>query len=144
MQVLKESAEGFSTGIIETVSEDDDEVLSIEKLAEQDGSIIKLVNTIIFTAVQKRASDIHIESKNREVRVKFRVDGVLGEAMKPIDKKYQGPIISRIKVMSELGHRRAPGPPGRPLPPQDKGQDHRFPGLHHALHLRRGRGHPHP
>ncbi len=110
MQVLKESAEGFSTGIIETVSEDDDEVLSIEKLAEQDGSIIKLVNTIIFTAVQKRASDIHIESKNREVRVKFRVDGVLGEAMKPIDKKYQGPIISRIKVMSELdiAERRVP------------------------------------
>jgi len=110
MQVLKEATGGFVTGIVETIGEDEDEVLSIEKLAEQDGSIIKLVNSVVFTAVQKRASDIHIESKDRDVRVKFRIDGVLSEAMEPIDKRFQGPIISRIKVMSDLdiAERRVP------------------------------------
>lgn len=110
MQVLKDVTEGFISGVVERIKEEDEEILSIEKLAEQDGSIIKLVNTIIFSAVQKRASDIHIESKNNDVKIKFRIDGVLGEAMEPIDRKFQSSIISRIKVMSDLdiAERRVP------------------------------------
>ena len=110
LQVLKGATEGFVQQVVEKESGEEEEVISLEKLADQDGSIIKLVNTIIFTAVQKRASDIHIESKDDNVHVKYRIDGVLGEAMDPIDKKFQAPIISRIKVMSDLdiAERRVP------------------------------------
>jgi type IV pilus assembly protein PilB len=102
LQVLRDATEAFITQIVEKEGGEEEEVISIEKLADQDGSIIKLVNTIIFTAVQKRASDIHIESRDEGVIIKYRIDGVLGEAMEPIDKKFQSPIITRIKVMSEL------------------------------------------
>ncbi len=110
MQVLKDATEGYVTQVVEKESGEEEDVISIEKLADQDGSIIKLVNTIIFTAVQKRASDIHIESKDDDVRIKYRIDGVLSEAMESIDKKFQSPIISRIKVMSDLdiAERRVP------------------------------------
>ncbi len=110
MQVLKDATEGFITQLVEKDGGEEEDVISIEKLADQDGSIIKLVHTIIFTAVQKRASDIHIESKDDDVKIKYRIDGVLGEAMDPIDKKFQLPIISRVKVMSDLdiAERRVP------------------------------------
>lgn len=109
-QVLKGVTEGFITRIVDRAGDGDEDVISVEKLADQDGSIIKLVHTIIFTAVQKRASDIHIESKDDFLRIKFRLDGVLVEAMDPIDKQFQSPIISRIKVMSDLdiAERRVP------------------------------------
>jgi type IV pilus assembly protein PilB len=110
LQVLKDATEGFIVQVVEKESGEEEEVISLEKLADQDGSIIKLVNTIIFTAVQKRASDVHVESREDGVRVKYRIDGVLSEAMEPIDKKFQSPIISRIKVMSDLdiAERRVP------------------------------------
>ncbi|HEX2695094.1 MAG TPA: ATPase, T2SS/T4P/T4SS family, partial [Acidobacteriota bacterium] len=98
LQVLKDATEGFVMQVVEKDGGEEEDVISIEKLADQDDSIIKLVNTIIFTAVQKRASDIHIESKDESVKIKYRIDGVLSEAMEPIDKKFQSPIISRIKV----------------------------------------------
>ncbi|MBM3311974.1 MAG: type II/IV secretion system protein, partial [Candidatus Aminicenantes bacterium] len=110
LQVLRDATEGFIQQVVEKDGGEEEEVISLEKLADQDGSIIKLVNTIIFTAVQKRASDVHIESKEENVHVKYRIDGVLGEAMDPIDKKFQAPIISRVKVMSDLdiAERRVP------------------------------------
>ncbi len=110
LQVLKDATEGFIVQVVEKETGEEEEVISVEKLADQDGSIIKLVNSIIFTAVQKRASDIHIESREKGVVIKYRVDGVLGEAMDLIDKKFQLPIISRIKVMSDLdiAERRVP------------------------------------
>jgi len=110
LQVLRDATEGFIMQVVEKESGEEEEVISIEKLADQDGSIIKLVNTIIFTAVQKRASDVHIESKEEGVLIKYRIDGVLSEAMEPIDKKFRSPIISRVKVMSDLdiAERRVP------------------------------------
>jgi len=110
LQVLRDATEAFITQIVEKDGGEGEEVISLEKLADQDGSIIKLVNTIIFTAVQKRASDIHIESRDEGVIIKYRIDGVLGEAMEPIAKRFQSPIITRIKVMSELdiAERRVP------------------------------------
>ena len=110
VQVLKEATESFVRQVVEKETGEEEDVITIEKLTEQDGSIIKLVNTIIFTAVQKRASDIHIESKENFVRIKYRIDGVLTEAMEPIDRKFQAPIISRIKIMSDLdiSERRVP------------------------------------
>ncbi|MBN1273088.1 MAG: type II/IV secretion system protein [Candidatus Aminicenantes bacterium] len=102
LQVLKDATEGFIVQVVDREGGEEEDVISVEKLADQDGSIIKLVNSIIFMAVQKRASDVHIESREEGVTIKYRIDGVLGEAMEKIDKKFQGPIISRVKVMSDL------------------------------------------
>ena len=109
-QVLKDATEGFIMQVVEKEGGEEEEVISVETLADKDGSIIKLINSIIFTAVQKRASDVHIESKEGGVIVKYRIDGVLGEAMERIDRKFQSSIISRIKVMSDLdiAERRVP------------------------------------
>jgi type IV pilus assembly protein PilB len=60
------------------------------------------VDSTIFTALQRRASDIHIETQDDGVHVKYRVDGVLQPAMRPLAKQFHSPIISRIKVMAEL------------------------------------------
>lgn len=110
LQVLKDATEEFIVQVVEKEGGEEEEVISVEKLADQDGSIIKLVNSIIFTAVQKRASDVHVESREKGVTIKYRIDGVLSEAMEAIDKKFQSPIISRIKVMSDLdiAERRVP------------------------------------
>ena len=110
LQVLRDATEGFITQVVKEEEEEMEDVISVERLTDQDGSIVKLVNSIIFTAVQKRASDVHIESREEGVIIKYRIDGVLDQAMEPIDKKFQEPIISRIKVMSDLdiSERRVP------------------------------------
>ena len=79
-----------------------DEVLSIEKIAKDQSPVVKLVDTMILSALQKRASDIHIEASEREVEIKYRIDGILYTAMEPLDIKFHAPLISRLKVMSEL------------------------------------------
>jgi type IV pilus assembly protein PilB len=63
---------------------------------------VRLVDTLLLGAIDRRASDIHVESKDRQVLVKYRIDGVLYPALEPLDKRHQETIISRIKVMSEL------------------------------------------
>ncbi|HEX7420839.1 MAG TPA: GspE/PulE family protein [Thermoanaerobaculia bacterium] len=101
-RVLDEATEGFR---LQLVGEDEDgeETLTIDSITQQDSSpIIKLVDSIVFNAIQRRASDIHIETRDNEVVVKYRIDGVLYEALDPIDKRHHSTIISRIKVMSEL------------------------------------------
>ncbi len=110
-RVLEEAGETFTLDI---VREDDsgDETISIERLTQESdiSPIIRLVDTTIFTALQRRASDIHIETRDDSVVIKYRIDGVLQEAMKPIAKEHHSTIISRIKVMSELdiAERRVP------------------------------------
>src|SRR6202171_5712894 len=103
-RVLEEVTEGFTLDVI-AEDGDSDETLSIDKLTATDSDIapvIKLVDTTIFNALERRASDIHIESRDQEVAIKYRIDGVLHYAMPPIAKDWQSTIISRIKVMSEL------------------------------------------
>ena len=100
-RVLEEATETFRMQILQD-DEDSDEALTIDKLTTDSSPMIKLVDSIIFNAIQRRASDIHIETKDVDVLVKYRIDGVLQFAMEPIDRKYHAPIISRIKVMSEL------------------------------------------
>jgi type II secretory ATPase GspE/PulE/Tfp pilus assembly ATPase PilB-like protein len=111
-RVLEEVTEGFA---LDVVGDEDnpDETLSIDRLAAVDSDIapvIKLVDTTIFNALERRASDIHIESRDQEVVIKYRIDGVLHYAMPPIAKDWHTTIISRIKVMSELdiAERRVP------------------------------------
>src|SRR5450756_1434348 len=111
-RVLEEVTEGFALDVI-AEDGDSDETLSIDKLTATDSDIapvIKLVDTTIFNALERRASDIHIESRDQEVAIKYRIDGVLHYAMAPIAKDWHSTIISRIKVMSELdiAERRVP------------------------------------
>lgn len=79
-----------------------EEVLSVERITQDQSPVVKLVNTVILTALQKHASDIHIEPTDRAVEVKFRIDGVLYLAMEPFDPGIHASLISRLKIMSEL------------------------------------------
>src|SRR5579871_1077128 len=110
-RVLEEASEGF-TIIREDENTGAEETLTIDKLtaAGDTSPIIRLVDTTIFTALQRRASDIHIETRDDSVMIKFRIDGVLTQAMPPIAKEHHSTVISRIKVMSELdiSERRVP------------------------------------
>src|SRR5687767_1243285 len=100
-RVLEEATESFQ---IQLLKDDDnlDENLTVERLTSDISPVIKLVNSTIFTAIQRRASDIHIETGDDAVHVKYRIDGVLQPAMQPLAKQYHSPIISCIKVMAEL------------------------------------------
>jgi type IV pilus assembly protein PilB len=100
-RVLEEATETFRMQVVRE-DEEGEETITIDRLTTDSSPIIKLVDSIIFNAIQRRASDIHIETKDIEVVVKYRIDGVLQYAMEPIDKKFHSSIISRIKVMSEL------------------------------------------
>src|SRR5580658_8827794 len=110
-RVLDEASEGLAFDVL---SDDDnsDENISIERLTgEGDISpIIRLVDTTIFTALERRASDIHLETCDDCLMVKYRIDGVLQQAMAPIAREHHQTILSRIKVMSELdiAERRVP------------------------------------
>jgi type IV pilus assembly protein PilB len=111
-RVLEEVTEGFTLDVV-IDEENSEETLSIDKLTAVDSDIapvIKLVDTTIFNALERRASDIHIESRDQEVAIKYRIDGVLHYAMPPIAKDWHSTILSRIKVMSELdiAERRVP------------------------------------
>ncbi|AKF80812.1 type II secretion system protein E (GspE) [Myxococcus fulvus] len=68
---------------------------------DDEAPVIRLVNSVLFRAAKERASDIHIEPMERELLVRFRVDGVLQEVIKP-PKRYQNAIVSRVKVMGQL------------------------------------------
>jgi type IV pilus assembly protein PilB len=100
-RVLREVSEDFMLQLV-TETEKGEEVLSVEKITADTSPIIKLVNSTILDALAKRASDIHIETAQEGVIIKYRIDGVLYRATDPIDLHFQGPIISRLKVMSEL------------------------------------------
>jgi len=126
-RVLEDASEGFTLDVVHE-EEGGDESITIDKLTAQGdmSPIIRLVDTTIFTALQRRASDIHIETRDDSVNIKFRIDGVLTQAMTPIAKEHHSTIISRIKVMSELdiSERRVPqdgrfrvkyGQPERPI-----------------------------
>jgi len=99
-RVLEEATEGFQLQILR--DEDAEENLTVDKLTSDASPVIRLVDSLIFTALQRRASDIHIETQDEAVVVKYRIDGVLQPAMKSIDKRHHSTIISRIKVMAEL------------------------------------------
>jgi type IV pilus assembly protein PilB len=127
-RVLEDASEGFTLDVVHEAEDGADESISIDKLTAQGdmSPIIRLVDTTIFTALQRRASDIHIETRDDSVNIKFRIDGVLTQAMPPIAKEHHSTIISRIKVMSELdiSERRVPqdgrfrvryGQPERPI-----------------------------
>ncbi len=110
-QVMHAVSEDFKFHIVkEQENGEGEEVLSIESIDKDESPIIKLMHTTIFDAIQRRASDIHIESTDKNVLTKYRIDGVLYPATEPIDIKFHSAMVSRIKVMSDLdiAERRVP------------------------------------
>ena len=110
-RVLDEASEGLAFDVL-SGDDSSDENISIERLTGEDdiSPIIRLVDTTIFTALERRASDIHLEPCDDCLMVKYRIDGVLQQAMAPIAREHHQTILSRIKVMSELdiAERRVP------------------------------------
>jgi type IV pilus assembly protein PilB len=110
-RVMQEAASGFKISLVKETDQGD-EILDLDRLASDSemSPIIKLVDTIIYNAMESRASDIHIEAHDREMLVKFRIDGALYQKVDPIDIAYHQTLVSRIKVMSELdiAERRVP------------------------------------
>lgn len=102
-RVLQEAASTFKISLVKETDQGE-EVLDLDRLASDTdmSPIIKLVDTILYNAMESRASDIHIETRERDVQVKFRIDGALYAKVDPIDISFHQTLISRIKVMSEL------------------------------------------
>ena len=100
-RVLDEATESFQ---LQLLREDDaaEDSLTVERLTSDISPVIKLVDSMIYTAIQRRASDVHVETQDDALHVKYRIDGVLQAAMRPIDKQFHGAVLSRIKVMAEL------------------------------------------
>jgi type IV pilus assembly protein PilB len=99
---LDEVMQGFDDSEVSVVEDSDDaaNASDLEKSAEE-APVVKLVNLILLDAIRKGASDIHVEPYEKDFRVRFRIDGVLYEVMKP-PMKLRNAIISRLKIMSEL------------------------------------------
>jgi type II secretory ATPase GspE/PulE/Tfp pilus assembly ATPase PilB-like protein len=96
--LLEQASEGLRLQLL-----GDDETTTVEeKLLPAESPIVRLVDSLVLGAIDRRASDIHIETKDREVLAKYRIDGVLYPALEPLDKRHHDTIISRLKVMSEL------------------------------------------
>ena len=110
-RVLEQATEAFALQAPKE-EEESEETISGDRLTRDSTAspVVRLVETIIFTALERRASDIHIEARDTEVAVKYRIDGVLQHAMQPIAKEHQSSVLSRIKVLSELdiAERRVP------------------------------------
>lgn len=110
-RVMQEAASSFKISLVKE-TETGEEVLDLDRLASDSdmSPIIKLVDTIIYNAMESRASDIHLEAGDREMYVKFRIDGALYQKVDPIDIQFHQTLVSRIKVMSELdiAERRVP------------------------------------
>jgi type IV pilus assembly protein PilB len=110
-RVLEQATEAFTLQVSKE-EEESEETISGDRLTRDTtvSPVVRLVETIIFTALERRASDIHIEARDAEVAVKYRIDGVLQHAMQPIAKEWHSTVLSRIKVLSDLdiAERRVP------------------------------------
>jgi type IV pilus assembly protein PilB len=110
-RVLEQATEAFTLQVSKD-DEESEETISGDRLTRDStvSPVVRLVETVIFTALERRASDIHIEARDGEVAVKYRIDGVLQHAMQPIAKEWHSTVISRIKVLSDLdiAERRVP------------------------------------
>ncbi len=100
-RVLDEATESFQLQLLRDEDAGEDS-LTVERLTSDISPVIKLVDSMIYTAIQRRASDIHVETQDDALHVKYRIDGVLQTAMRPIDRQFHSAVLSRIKVMAEL------------------------------------------
>ncbi len=141
---LEESVTGDEVEVLEEIEELD--VTSLEKQGGE-APVIRMVNLLLMSSIQKGASDIHIEPYEREFRVRFRIDGILYAVMQP-PMKFKDAITSRIKIMAQPGHRREAPAAGRPhqaaLQRQRHQQGDRLPRLLPADAVRREDRHASP
>ena len=98
--ILRDLAADFTPAVLPDADEADQ--ITLEKLKGDDSPVIRLVDSIILNALERRASDIHLEAQENSLQVKYRVDGLLASALEPIGKAFHEPILSRLKVMAEL------------------------------------------
>jgi type IV pilus assembly protein PilB len=97
-RVLNAISEDFKL----TEADEEDGVAVVDPQPSDASPTIRLVDTILLNALEHRASDVHIEASEKQVHLKFRVDGMLHPAMEPLDRRHQDTIVSRIKIMAEL------------------------------------------
>jgi len=96
--LLEQASEGLR---LQLLAEDESDSTDAKALPGE-SPIVRLVDSLILGAIERRASDIHLETKDREVLAKYRIDGVLYPAVEPLDRRHHDTIVSRLKVMSEL------------------------------------------
>ena len=108
-QVLREFEAEYRSVLVKE-DERGEEILALDHAGEDQSPTVKLLDSILLNAMQRRASDIHIEAADRATNVKLRVDGILVPAMDPLDIRLHAPLVSRLKVMSDLdiAERRVP------------------------------------
>ena len=102
--------DGISLGLKEEVLASDTQEISFESAAEADSTVVKLVTSTLYDALKAGASDVHLESTNSGLTIKYRIDGVLTTAQSVPGIELAEQVISRVKVMSELdiAERRVP------------------------------------
>jgi type IV pilus assembly protein PilB len=101
-EVLKDVSEDFRLVMVKETEEGQEQTVSLEKLGDVSSPVVRLINTLLLDALAKRASDIHIETYEGGIVVKYRIDGVLYPAMETLDRRHHGAFVSRLKVMAEL------------------------------------------
>lgn len=99
-QMIKELDMDFDSDVLASLSSLSDEPKDLLDVANE-APIIRLVNTTLFQAVRERASDIHVEPFEKELRIRYRIDGILYNTLS-LPRKYQAAVISRIKIMADL------------------------------------------
>lgn len=102
-QVLKGVSQDFRLAIVKEGEEGKEQVVVLDELGDgADSPVVKLINTVLLAAIQKNASDVHIEIYEQGLVLKYRIDGVLYPATEVLDRKHHSSLISRLKVMAEL------------------------------------------
>ncbi|NCN89414.1 MAG: Flp pilus assembly complex ATPase component [Gallionella sp.] len=102
-QVLKGVSQDFRLAIVKESEEGKEHVVTLDELGDgADSPVVKLINTVLLAAIQKNASDVHIEIFEKGLVLKYRIDGVLYPATEVLDRKHHSSLISRLKVMAEL------------------------------------------
>lgn len=109
-RLLKDMSEDFRVLVVREGEDGAEQLVSLDTLDDTAGPVVKLVNTLLAAALTKRASDVHIETHEQAIAVKYRIDGVLYPATGMLDKRHHSSLVSRLKVMAELdiAERRVP------------------------------------
>ncbi len=108
--LLQDLTQEFRLMVVRQREDGAEQLVSLDALDDGAGPVVKLVNTLLAAALTKRASDVHIETHEQAITVKYRIDGVLYPATEMLDKRHHSALVSRLKVMAELdiAERRVP------------------------------------
>lgn len=102
-QVLKGVSQDFRLVMVKESEEGKEQIVALDELGDgADSPVVKLINTVLLAAIQKNASDVHIETYEKGLVLKYRIDGVLYPATELLDRRHHSPLVSRLKVMAEL------------------------------------------